>query len=127
MQPIPNNQQTSPLANFWLKQIETTQTSYKDTHITTTSSYQHKHTSIKKSSTSLKKTVSKQTPPWRTVDQNTVVSSEHIRGMQQRKTQTTTSPQVITKQIIAWMTQIESSNITYYNSPCITYIVFYSP
>ena len=91
MQPIPNNQQTPHLANFWLNQIEITQTSYKDTYITTTSSYQHKHTSIKKSSTS-SKTVSKQTPPWKAVDQNTVVSSEHIRGMQQRKTQTTTSP-----------------------------------
>ena len=91
MQPTSNSQQTPPLANFWLKQLGITQTSYKDTYITNTSSHQHKHTKEEKCSTS-SKTVSKHTPPWKTLDQNFVVSIEHIRGMQQRRTQKTTSP-----------------------------------
>ncbi|KAK2368610.1 hypothetical protein QL285_081794 [Trifolium repens] len=84
MQPTLNSQQTPPLANFWLKQLEITQTSYKDTYITNTSSHQHKHTKEEKRSTS-SKIVSKHTPSWKTLDQNCVVSLEHIRGMQQRK------------------------------------------
>jgi hypothetical protein len=85
MQPTSNSQQTPPLANFWLKQLGITQTSYKDTYITNTSSHQHKHTKEEKRSTS-SKIISKLTPPWKTLDQNSVVSLEHIRGMQQRRT-----------------------------------------
>jgi hypothetical protein len=61
MQPTSNSQQTPPLANFWLKQLGITQTSYKDTYITTTSSHQHKHTKEEKRSTS-SKMISKHTP-----------------------------------------------------------------
>ncbi|KAK2414887.1 hypothetical protein QL285_037424 [Trifolium repens] len=84
MQPTSNSQQTPPLANFWLKQLGITQTSYKDTYITNTSSHQHKHTKEEKRSTS-SKIISNLTPPWKTLDQNSVVSLEHIRGIQQRK------------------------------------------
>ena len=39
MQPTQNSQQTPPLDNFWLKQLGITQTGYKDTNITNTSSH----------------------------------------------------------------------------------------
>ncbi|KAK2367752.1 hypothetical protein QL285_081004 [Trifolium repens] len=54
MQPTSNSQQTPPLANFWLKQLGITQTSYKDTYITNTSSHQHEYTKEEKRSTSSK-------------------------------------------------------------------------
>ncbi|KAK2423359.1 hypothetical protein QL285_033816 [Trifolium repens] len=91
MQPTSNSQQTPPLANFWLKQLGITQTSYKDTYITNTSSHQQKHTTEEKRSTS-SKIISKLTPPWKILDQNSDVSLEHIRGIQQRKYTKTTSP-----------------------------------
>ncbi|KAK2356503.1 hypothetical protein QL285_093832 [Trifolium repens] len=84
MQPTSNSQQTPPLANFWLKQLGITQRSNKDTYITNTSSHQHKHTKEEKRSTS-SKIISNLTPSWKTLDQNSVVSLEHIRGIQQQK------------------------------------------